>query len=230
MIIPGYLDGCEPPVDPSTLLDATSWLDDPACWPALLYAVGGARHAVEAFDVDHADLDAMLDKLGRPDQWPVFTLTVGDGNRIHLVWRNFVDDAGWDYVLALPHADTAIRLAALEGHFTGPAWPWPELVDLADQPDPQHSSGQRLLLLLPAVGDHDIPARATDIVVTALTEIGARRHQAAVARELLTASGRFWGSVAWGQLDGVPICHGAHSLRGASHLDQLHTITQALST
>lgn len=66
VIIPGYLDGYQPAVDPATLLDATAWLDQPAVSPALLRALGGARTAIDAFDVDPAEIDAPLDQLGDP--------------------------------------------------------------------------------------------------------------------------------------------------------------------
>ncbi|BCJ67617.1 hypothetical protein GCM10009779_68590 [Polymorphospora rubra] len=68
--LPGYLDGYQPPVDASVLVDATAWLDDPVFWPALLWSVGGSPTAVEGFDVDPADVDAMLSEMHRPDRWP----------------------------------------------------------------------------------------------------------------------------------------------------------------
>jgi hypothetical protein len=76
VLISGYLDGYQPPVDPGILLDTTAWLDQPAVWPALLWAVGGARAAIDAFDVDLADVDVFLDRLGAAERWPVFTINL----------------------------------------------------------------------------------------------------------------------------------------------------------
>lgn len=132
-MLPGYLDGFRPEVDPSILFDANAWLDQAAVWPALLYAIGGANTAVDAFDVDPADIDVMLTQLSSPDRWPVFTLDLASDHRIHLVWRNFDGDAGWDYLLAGDAFDEPVPLALLEGHFRGPGLSWPELVTVANQ-------------------------------------------------------------------------------------------------
>jgi hypothetical protein len=214
MIIPGYLDGFIPDVDPSTVVDATGWLDDPTFWPAHLLTVGGAKDAPGAFDVDLADLDAMLDELQRPDRWPAFTLSVGDRHEIHLIWRNFDGDAGADYLITRPGSDTSIVVAALEGHFIGPAWSWRELLTIAGRPDPRRSVAERLLILLPAMGDTDLPPAAVTLVAAAVTAVGGSRNQVEVARQLLAAGGRFWGATPWHHRDGISICLGGHSRRG----------------
>ncbi|MEV6967873.1 hypothetical protein AB0M47_22460 [Hamadaea sp. NPDC051192] len=215
MMIPGYLDAFRPALDPSMLLDATPWLDQPAVWPALLWAVGGASTAVNAFDVDPADTDVMLTQLSAPGGWPVFTVKLASGHHLHLVWRNLAEDAGWDYLMAPAVLTDSIPLAMLEGHFRGPGLTWPELVIVANQGTTALDRAQRLLLALPALGDIDLPEEAVAIVVDAVTAVGAVRHQLEVAEELLEASRRFWGRPQWADLDGVPTCLGQHSLRGA---------------
>ncbi|SBV24598.1 hypothetical protein GA0070620_0019 [Micromonospora krabiensis] len=214
-MLPGYLDGFRPAPDPSTLFDATAWLDKPAVWPALLWAVGGASTAVDAFDIDPADTDVMLTQLSMPDRWPVFTVDLASGHRIHLVWRNFDGDAGWDYMLAGDAFDGPVPLAMLEGHFRGPGLSWPELVVVADQGAATLDWAQRLLLVLPALGDIDLPAEAAEIVAGAITAVGAIRRRQDVAGELLAASRRFWGMQQWADRDGAPTCLGQHSFRGA---------------
>ncbi|MEV0397142.1 hypothetical protein [Polymorphospora rubra] len=225
--LPGYLDGYQPPVDASVLVDATAWLDDPVFWPALLWSVGGSPTAVEGFDVDPADVDAMLSEMHRPDRWPVVSLHLGGGHLAHLVWRNFPDDSGWDYLITLPDADAPVPVAALEGHFRGPALSWRELVTVAGGAGSAPDAARRLLVLLPAMGDAHLPAQATE-VVAALTALGCQRRQAEIADELLAASGRFWGAAEWGDWDGVPVCLGTHSDRGFGRsLAELRSIARA---
>jgi hypothetical protein len=214
MVIPGYLDGFTPEVDPSTVFDASGWLDEAAFWPAFLLAAGGARDAPAAFDADLADVDAMLDELQRLDRWPAFALSVGDRHTIHLIWRNFDEDMGLDYVLIGAGDESSIVLAALEGSFVGPAWSWRELLDLAEQPGTHRSAAERLLLLLPATGDADLPSTAVEVVADAVTAVGGIRNQVKVARQLLAASSRFWGAPPWHRRDGVSVCLGEYSVRG----------------
>jgi hypothetical protein len=116
-----------------------------------------------------------------------------------LLFRNFEGDAGWDYLLQPEGTDTVITLAALEGHFQGPALSWRDLVVVASQPDRTRSGAERLLLLLPAMGDANLPDEAEQLIAASLTAVGIRqRHQREVAHELLTASRRFWGARAPG--------------------------------
>ena len=214
VIIPGYMDGSTPEVHPATVFDASGWLEDATFWPAHLLAAAGARDAPASFDVDLADVDAMLDELQRMDRWPAFGVSVGDQNNIYLIWRNFDEDIGIDYVLAGEGFESSVVVAALEGHFVGPAWSWRELLDLAEQPDTRRSTAERLLILLPALGDADLPAAALDVVADAITAVGGSRNQIEIARQLLSASSRFWGAPLWLRRDGVSVCLGRHSLRG----------------
>ncbi len=203
-----------PEVDPGTIFDASGWLDDATFWPAHLLAAGGARDAPASFDVDLADVDAVLDELQRMDRWPAFAVSVGDRNNINLIWRNFDEDMGIDYVLTGEGFESSLVVAALEGGFVGPAWSWRELLDLAEQPDTRRSTAERLLILLPALGDADLPSTAVDVVADAVTAVGGSRNQIDIARQLLAASGRYWGATHWFRRNGVSVCLGEHSLRG----------------
>ncbi|MEV7228684.1 MULTISPECIES: hypothetical protein [Polymorphospora] len=228
MTLPGYLDGYQPPVDASVLVDATAWLDDPVFWPALLWSVGGSPTAVEGFDVDPADVDAMLSEMDRPDRWPVVSLHLGDGHLAHLVWRNFPDESGQDYLVTLPDVDEPVLVAALEGNFRGPALSWRELATVAAGAGSAPDAARRLLVLLPAIGDAHLPAQATEVVAGALAALGCHRRQAEIADELLAASERFWGAIEWGDRDGVPVCLGSHSDRGFGRpLAELRSIARA---
>lgn len=190
-----YLSDFHPPVDESVLTDASSWIADGPFWPAFLLSVGGSRTAAVAFDADPADLEAYVEKLHHPDCWPYVVLRLAFGYRLHGLFRNFEGDAGWDYLLQPAGADTVITLAALEGHFRGPAYSWPDLVLVANQPDPTRSAAERLLLLVPAMGDTNLPDDAEQVIAAAIDAVGGRqRYQRKVSRELLAASRRFWGA------------------------------------
>jgi hypothetical protein len=214
VVIPrAYFDGFRPPVDPSVLVDATGWLDQPACWPALLYSVGGSPTAAEAFDIDLADLDVMLERMERPGRWPVFCVRLSNGYQMNLLWRNFDDDAGLDYLLTNSDSGQLVRVASLEGCCRGPALSWQELVAVAQLPDPQLTPAERLLMLLPAMTDASMPANAAVIVAEAVTAVGGHRHAEEVANELLTANRHYWGPTEWRDSDGVLVCLGEYSVR-----------------
>lgn len=190
-----YLSDFHPPVEDSVLFDASSWTMDELFWPAFLFTVGGSGTAAVAFDADPADVEAYAEELHRPGRWPFVVVRLASGHRLYVLFRNFEGDAGWDYLLQPAGTDTVITLAALEGHFRGPAYSWRDLVLVADQPDPVRSAAERLLLLLPAMGDADVPADAEQMVAAAFVAVGGHRHyRRKVSRELLEASHRFWGA------------------------------------
>jgi hypothetical protein len=125
MIIEGYLDGFEPPFEASPMIAAGAMITRPAFWPAFLHTVGGSQSAPLAFDIDLADVSALIDELLNPEAWPVFSMRLHRGHLLHIVMRNFSGDAGIDYVLAPAGGGQHIPLAAMEGHFRGPAASWP---------------------------------------------------------------------------------------------------------
>jgi hypothetical protein len=212
VIIPGYLDGYEPPLRLSPLVGGAELMSSSLFWPAFLYTAGGSSTAPRAFDVDPADLDGLIGEFLRQDRWPVFSLPLADRTRLHIIMRNFAGDSGVDYVLELDAGDEPIALAALEGHFRGPALAWSELMAAAQQPDPDHTPAERLLLMLPAYGDSDTPASAVDVVATALSAVGVRADQRQVSAELLD-NRRYWAPCQWTVIDGVLACLGSHSYR-----------------
>jgi hypothetical protein len=221
VIIPGYLDGHGPPVSQSPLVGGAEVMSSPPFWPAFLYTVGGSSTVPAAFDVDPGDLAVLVDEFLRQDRWPVFSLPLARGNRLHIILRNFEDDSGVDYVLEPSAGDQSIALAALEGHFRGPALAWPELMVAAQQPDTDHTPAERLLLMLPAYGDSDTPDAAVDLVAAALTSVGARFDQRQVGAELLE-NNRYWAPCEWAAIDGVLVCLGPYSYRhSGGHLSSV---------
>lgn len=170
--LPGYLDGFQPPLATSPLIDATSWTADELFWPAFLLQVGLARSAPDAFGVDLADLDAYLDNFERPDQWPVFAVPIGGGT-MHLVVCNLPGDRGIDWVLDA-HAQEAVR-ADFGPEYGGSGFPW-ELLPR----EPAH-----LLMALPAFGNHETVDGVRSAVVQALRAVGATTGLEELADDLL---------------------------------------------
>ncbi|AEV86992.1 hypothetical protein ACWT_5973 [Actinoplanes sp. SE50] len=214
-MIPGYLDGYEPPIVDSPLVDGSALMAHDLFWPAFLSTVGGSATAPYAFGADPADLDEMVDAFLDEHEWPVFSLLLAGTGQLHVVMRNLPDDGGVDYVLDPGTGSRSIPLAALDGHFRGPALAWPELIDTARPPGAPHTSAERLLLLLPACADRDRPSDVTEMVAAALTAVGAVSGTHAVAEELLD-SPRFWTrDCGWTIVDQALVCLGSHAYRSA---------------
>jgi hypothetical protein len=121
VVIPGYLDGYQPPFVESPLIDGSAMMANDLFWPAFLYTVGGSGSAPHAFGVDPADLNEVIETFLDEHEWPVFSLRLAGASRVHIIMRNFPDDGGVDYVLEPGTGGDAIPLAAMEGHFRGPA-------------------------------------------------------------------------------------------------------------
>jgi hypothetical protein len=129
-----------------------------------------------------------------------------------IVQRNFPDDAGTDYLITHPDWDRHAYLASLDGHYSGPGLSWPELVAVTESApagaegvvDP----GLRLLLLLPAFGDADVPeAEALARTSEALWTVGVSEEASPeVAERLLDHC--FWDGPSWGVRGRSPLSGG----------------------
>ncbi|MGW0214491.1 hypothetical protein ACWDXH_08855 [Micromonospora chokoriensis] len=230
MIIPGYLDGYEPPFPRSSLVDGADIMSQELFWPAFLLTVGGSESVPDAFGVDPADLEHIVDTFLDPHSWPVFSLPLPGRCRLHVIMRNVDDDGGVDYMLDPGTGDASIPLAAMEGHFRGPAFAWPEVVAAAHQPDQDRTPAERLLLLVPACADSNRPREAVDLVAEALTALGARSDVRRVSEELLN-SGRYWTPCPWVTIDDVLVGLGSHTYRhhgGELSREQLRLIADTL--
>jgi hypothetical protein len=227
-----YLSSFQPPPDEAVLSEIRPQPDDDLFWSAFLLTVGGSRTAATAFDVDPADVEEYAEQLHRPESWPFLTVQLARGHRLHLLFRNFEGDSGWDYLLEPADSDPVITFAALEGGFQGPGLSWRELFTAAAQMDPERTQAERLLLLLPAVGDADLPLDAKERVATAFTEVGGQpEYRQEVAGELLTASRRFWGSPTWVEYEDRYVCPGSHSPRNVDAPAGRHVlISEALGS
>ncbi|GAA1869625.1 hypothetical protein [Asanoa iriomotensis] len=205
------------------LVEATPWLDDPLFWPFFLHSVGGSETAAVAFDADPADVEQYAADLHHPDSWPFIAVRLSRGHRLYILFRNHEDDAGWDYLLRPAGSDDVTTFAALDGGFQGPGLSWPELLTADAQPDPARTRSERLLLLLPTLGDASVPHDADELIASAFTAVGGLpQHRYKVASELLTASRRFWGAPEWIEHADRRVCLARHSPRGPeAPLDRL---------
>lgn len=230
MIIPGYLDGYEPPFLRSPLVDGADIMSQELFWPAFLSTVGGSTSVPDAFGVDPADLEHIVDTFLDPHRWPVFSLSLLGRCRLTVIMRNLDGDGGVDYVLDPGTGDASIPLASMEGHFRGPAFAWPEVAAAAHHTDQDHTPAERLLLLVPACADSDRPRQAADLVAEALTALGARSDVRQVSEELLN-SVRYWTPCPWMNIDDVLVGGGPHTYRrygGELSREQLRLIADTL--
>ncbi|MDF3141931.1 MULTISPECIES: hypothetical protein [unclassified Streptomyces] len=203
----------------------------PGFWPAFYAPVWDEfADEPEIFGADSADVDEAAAVLyGAQEVWPAFRIPMAGGHMLWIVHRNFPDDSGTDYLIAHPDWDRHAYLASIEGHYSGPGLSWPELVAVAESApagaqgvvDP----GLRLLLLLPAFGDADVPeAEAVDRISGALRAVGVPAKAAPdVAERLLDHD--FWDGPTWttqgrSPLSGtaaeprpLPLCDGRYNPR-----------------
>ncbi|MFS8095631.1 hypothetical protein LFM09_00670 [Lentzea alba] len=218
-MIPGFEN------DP--LVEGDEYLDRPLFWPSHLGSWLRDEKAQElAFGADWEAAEELHAELGSADRWPVFSVPVFSGCVIRVIYRNFEGDAGVDYVLHDPAAGEALLLASDEGSFRGPGLSWRELDGVA-------TDARSLLLLLPMLGDADVPLGATDRVAAALAELTWVEEPELLAGLLLDEQGQ-WGRANWRERDGVWICDGAYSDRcphnGTSFIpEQLAKVSAALN-
>lgn len=183
--IPGY--------DGGPLTHQTGLLDEPLFWLGHLYSCAQSEGVEEL--LFGADYDAAGDfqrHLWERADWPTFAVPLADNHRLHVVYRTFADDTGTDYLLHHPDWDQAELLAQDDGHFMGPGLSWPELVAAADNALSGGSSTDphaRLLLLLPAFGDDEVPDDAVDRLAVALRARTSVEAPETLAAALLEGQG-----------------------------------------
>jgi len=205
-------DGSTPPEDRS--------LTRPAFWAAYLARMWGmddsdSRLVAEWFETDRTAADAAWDA----HLWQVADIRVPlDGG--HTLWvtsRELPTDWGTDYEITHPGWGRTTRLATIDRyvalrlgtaeHSAGPGLSWRELTHIAtttDQSAPGvHDPRTRLLLLLPALGDEDVPADAADLIGRALASVGVPAVEAVrAARSLLERP--IWPAAHWTAPGGEP--------------------------
>ncbi|MFC8953217.1 hypothetical protein ACFT8P_11290 [Streptomyces sp. NPDC057101] len=181
--IPEYLQDCE-------LVAGEDLARDPAFWLAhLLLTRGAPGDSAEPYGVHEAAYDAMVDRLSDPEQpWPVLRVAFGGGHTAYAVYASGEDEDDVDFFVRHPAWGRLGHLGQCGADEAGPGLSWTELLALATS-TPEGGEGltdpsERLLLLLPMLGDADMPGDAPETVARALSRCGIR---AAAATGLATA-------------------------------------------
>ncbi|MGW6942810.1 hypothetical protein ACWGF3_27955 [Streptomyces xanthophaeus] len=215
--VPEYLDGCE-------LTAAEDLAREPAFWLAhLLLTKGDPGERPEEYGVDASAYEAIVDRLSDCElPWPVLRIGIGGGHTVFVVYANDEEADNVDFFVRHPQWGRLGYLAQCGADDAGPGLSWTELVALAasgqsgqDDDEGLSDPSQRLLLLLPALGDCHLPAEARDTVARALSRVGIRGDATAVlAASLLPGPGRADGP-RWTVTDASPlaVCSSPYSPR-----------------
>ncbi|MFJ7268278.1 hypothetical protein ACIQV3_16810 [Streptomyces sp. NPDC099050] len=228
--IPGY--------DGGPLTHGVGFLEEPLFWLGHLYSCVHSEEAEELlFGADYDAAGEFQRRLWEQAKWPAFTIPLAGDHRLHVVYRTFADEAGTDYLLHHPDWEAAEHLAQDDGHFMGPGLSWPELVAAADNALPGGSTTDphaRLLLLLPALGDDELPDDAVDRLTAALRARSGVEDPEALGVILLDGQGAP-GPARW-TTDGrgCAVNDGAYSFRNPANpfawpADRLSRVAAALA-
>ncbi|MFJ8166568.1 hypothetical protein ACIRBY_37390 [Streptomyces sp. NPDC096136] len=176
------------------------------------------------FGADEADTDAAYEALTAEEHWPVFRIPFADGHTAVVVGRNLEDDPGTEYFVSHPEWDRHGHLATIDGHQAGPGLSWRELTHIAGTPDPGAPGVQaqpvRLLLLLPALGDRDLPADAVERVGEALVAVGVPEDGAHGVAEALLHDHPLWEPAQWSLPSPSPLSGTAQRFPGILSCDE----------
>jgi hypothetical protein len=174
-------------------------LQMPGFWAAYFQVVEGQwgdedeLTTAEWFGVSQEELAEAYAALYGESQWPAIKIPFSDGHVAVVLECNLPEDSGTEYYVEHPDWGRQGFLATISGHGAGPGLAWRELMhivrataadDMAGVRDPH----QRLLLLLPALGDAACPGDAADLVADALMSIGLPADRAAHGASLLLSS------------------------------------------
>lgn len=204
----------------SPVVDGLPLLAEPEFWAAHLVEMYEGSQ-VESFGVDPADVEGMLERLGDRAAWPMFRIPLAGGHSIVVHYNSGEEYTSTDYFVVHPAWRTnGLVLASTDEDRIGPGLCWAELAALL--PAPEGADGvtdphARLLLLLPVLGDANIPAEAVASVREALAAQGALHaldDGEALARRLLQGH-PMWGAPTWSfdEDERAWICAGEHSPR-----------------
>ncbi|MEU5275132.1 hypothetical protein AB0G87_01790 [Streptomyces asoensis] len=212
-------------------------LELPGFWAAHLMWLSETREydsVPEWFGVDGADVAEAWEALSDEDRWPVFRIPFAGGHTAVILGCNLRDDPGTEYLIT--HADWGRhgRLATLGGHQAGPGLSWRELTHIARTPDLNapgvHAVHVRLLLLLPALGDQDVPDDAPEVLSDALAQADLPDPRGLA--EALLEGHPLWEPAEWTFATASPLsgsqkpfpgilqCDGPISPRSGTHLAQ----------
>ncbi|MER7821316.1 hypothetical protein ABTX85_01875 [Streptomyces sp. NPDC096097] len=194
---------------------------DPAFWLAhLLLTMGDPSEPTEPYGVDASAYDAMVDRLGDPEQpWPVLRIRFDGGHTVYVVHANEEDRNDVEFFVRHPRWGRLGHLGQCGADDARPGLSWPELQTLAtrtqDDGEGLTDPSERLLLLLPMLGDAALPAEARDVVARALAHCGIRADAAGDLAATLVGEpdptdGPRWTAT---EADPIAVCSSAYSPR-----------------
>jgi hypothetical protein len=175
--IPEYLEDCE-------LVAGEDLAREPAFWLAhLMLTVGDPSEDPERYGVDASVYEEMVERLGDPEQpWPVLRVPFTGGHTAYAVYANFDDVNNVDFFVRHSQWERLGYLGQCGADEAGPGLSWKELASLTEAPQDSGEGltdgSQRLLLLLPMLGDADTPPEARHMVARALAHCGIRSDAA----------------------------------------------------
>ncbi|MEU7278866.1 hypothetical protein AB0A69_08840 [Streptomyces sp. NPDC045431] len=212
--IPEYVEDCD-------LVEGEDLVRDPAFWLAhLLLTMGDPGGEPERYGVDASAYEAMVDRLGDPEQpWPVVRVRFAGGHTAYVVYASFEDENNVDFFVRHPAWGRLGHLGQCGADEAGPGLSWAELITLAasaqDGDEGLSDPSQRLLLLLPMLGDADMPVDARDTVAQALACCGIRTDAADELAATLVGEQDPTGGPRWTVTDDSPIavCSSPYSPR-----------------
>ncbi|GGN61856.1 hypothetical protein GCM10011579_028560 [Streptomyces albiflavescens] len=181
--IPEYVEDC-------ALVAGEDLAREPAFWLAhLLLTVGDPSEDPERYGVGTSAYEEMVERLGNPEEpWPVLRVPFDGGHTAYVVYANFEDLNNVDFFVRHPEWGRLGYLGQYGADEASPGLSWTELTVLAeaaqDKREGLTDGSQRLLLLLPMLGDADMPSEARPMVAQALSRCGIRSD---AADELATA-------------------------------------------
>ena len=117
MNIPGYCDQFPDDIAVAGLtFDGAELLGVPGVWAAHLAAVVDDEDVlIESWGLPAEAIEAAYQRLTDETAWPVFTVELTGDARLAVVYRNFADDAGKDYLLLPGGGRPCIEFASIEG-------------------------------------------------------------------------------------------------------------------
>lgn len=212
-MLPGYDDRGPDDLDgPGLAYDGSELMGRPGFWPAHLgeiLEVNLDDELADLFDEQLEAIRAAYRHLTGASAWPFFPIELGGGGRVAVVYRNFAEDEGVDY-LVVPPGGRCIRIATVEGALDGPGISWPELTTVADRRHTPTGRATTLLLLAPILGDVTAASsEAVPLLAEALRVVGVTGQVVAIAEAIVSAFPAAWSRAA----DGIIVCGDEGSTR-----------------
>lgn len=217
--IPEYVD--------TELVAGEELADDPAFWLAhLQLTIGDLGGEATDYGIAAEAYDQIVERLSDPDQpWPVFRVPFAGGHTVLAVYANYEDDNTVEFSVRHPAWDRLGHLGQHGPEYAGPGLSWAELTALAARTPEDAIAGtngltdsaQRMLLLLPMLGDAATPIGAWVAVAAALSHCGMPEEAATrFAQELMgTSPADYAMKPAWKVTDESPVavCESQYSPR-----------------